>query len=82
MSYKQDLQTINTGLQGILSAVNDLPDGIQRSPLPMEVFTENEMTAILSNATDKDIGAVYKYMGEPGTYEKGSYYIIETEEVV
>ena len=77
MSYKQELQVINTKLRGILSMVNNLSDGVQLSALPIEVSTEDEMTAILTGATDADIGAVYKYIGETtDTYENGELYII------
>ena len=58
MSYKNDLQAINTELGKILEAVNDLPDAIQRSPLPIEISTETEMTDILTNATVADVGAI------------------------
>lgn len=47
------------------------------SPLPIEILTETEMTAILENATSA--GAVYKYMGETGTYTQGELYIIQEE---
>ena len=77
MSYKQDLQTINTELRGILSTV--LSGGIQRSPLPIEVSTEDEMTAILASATEADIGAIYKYTGTTGKYTRGGLYIITEE---
>lgn len=50
------------------------------SPLPHEVLTETEMTAILSNATSASIGAVYKYMGPTtDTYTHGELYIIQEE---
>lgn len=81
MSYKQELQVINTELRGILSAVSNLTGGIQRSPLPIEVKTEAEMTAILATATEEDIGAVYKYIGpSTNTYTRGVLYIIEEAE--
>ena len=79
MSYKQDLQTINTELRGILSTVSNLSGGIQRSPLPIEVSTEDEMTVILASATEADIGAIYKYTGTTGKYTSGSLYIITEE---
>ena len=80
MSYKEDLQAINTELEEILDAVNDLPDAIPRSPLPIEVRTEAEMTAILTNATSADIGAIYKYIGGTTlTYTNGELYIIAEE---
>lgn len=47
------------------------------SPLPIEVSTEFEMNAIIANATNNSVGAVYKYTGETGTYENGALYIVE-----
>ena len=45
------------------------------SPLPIEISTEAEMTALLATA---DIGSVYKYMGETtDTYANGALYILE-----
>lgn len=80
MSYKTDLQAINTELEEILEAVNDLPDGLQRSALPIEVKTEKEMTDILTNATFKDVGAVYKYVGNTTSkYTKDALYVIGEE---
>lgn len=79
MSYKSDLQAINIELGKILNAVNDLPDAIQRSPLPIEIGTEEEMTAILNAATVNDVGAVYKYTGNTNKYTKGELYIIAEE---
>ena len=50
------------------------------SPLPIEVSTEEEMTAILTKATASSVGSVYKYTGETTkTYENGSLYIIAEE---
>lgn len=78
MSYKSDLQAINTELEEILEAVNDLPDAIQRSPLPPEVSTEEEMKSILDSATKNDIGSIYKFIGKTsGPYIRGELYIIE-----
>jgi hypothetical protein len=45
--------------------------------LPFETTDEVEMSAILRNATDEDVGSVYKYTGPTGTYENGALYIIE-----
>lgn len=48
------------------------------SPLPIEILTETEMTAILENATHA--GAVYKYTGETtDIYTQGELYIIQEE---
>lgn len=50
------------------------------SPLPIEVTTEAEMTALLTNATSESVGAVYKYVGETtDTYEHDALYIIAEE---
>lgn len=81
MSYKQELQVINTRLNRILTTVYNLSDGIQRLPLPIEVNTEGEMEAILATATEADIGAIYKYTGNPGKYTSGELYIIAEEAV-
>lgn len=48
--------------------------GGEDSPLPIEVATESEMTALLTTAA---VGSVYKYMGTTGTYENGALYIVE-----
>ena len=77
MSYKSDLQAINTELEEILEAVNDLPDGIQRLALPTKVETEKEMESILNNANHNSVGSIYKYTGKTtDTYIYGSLYII------
>lgn len=44
------------------------------SPLPIEVSTEAEMTALLESG---EIGGIYKYTGETGTYENGALYVLE-----
>ena len=44
------------------------------SPLPTEVSTESEMTALL---TSGEVGGVYKYTGTTGTYENGALYVLE-----
>lgn len=50
------------------------------SALPQNVYTEAEMTAILSSATSASVGAVYKYMGTTSdTYTQGDLYIIQEE---
>ena len=46
------------------------------SPLPIEVSTEAEMTALL---TSGEVGGVYKYTGTTGTYENGALYVLEVE---
>ena len=80
MSYKTDLQAINTELEEILEAVNDLPDAVQRFSLPIEVKTEKEMNSVLRNADKNDIGSIYKYIGKTsGHYIRGELYIIAEE---
>lgn len=56
--------------------VIEAPEGaeISDSPLPIEVSTEAEMTALL---TSGEIGGVYKYTGTTGTYENGALYVLE-----
>lgn len=44
------------------------------SPLPIEVSTEAEMTALLISG---EVGGVYKYTGTTGTYENGALYMLE-----
>ena len=47
------------------------------SPLPIEVSTEAEMTALLESG---EVGGVYKYTGETTvTYENGALYVIEED---
>lgn len=54
---------------------------VKDSPLPIEVATESEMTAILESATAESVGAIYKYTGEgTDTYTNGGLYIIEAVE--
>ena len=48
------------------------------SPLPTEVSTEAEMTALL---TSGEVGGVYKYTGTTGVYENGALYVLEEEAV-
>lgn len=46
-------------------------------PRPEEVKTEAKMNEILANATELDIGTIYKYTGETtATYEKDAFYVI------
>ena len=51
-------------------------DGGTDSPLPIEVSTETEMTALL---TSGEVGGVYKYTGTTGTYENGALYVLEVD---
>lgn len=50
---------------------------IENSPLPIEVATEEEMNALLETA---EIGNIYKYTGETGTYENGALYVVEEDD--
>lgn len=82
MLYKEKLKANNADLEEILGAVNELPNvpPSRDSPLPITVATEEEMTAILTNATAESVGAVYKYVGRTTlTYEHGALYIIAEE---
>ncbi len=45
-------------------------------PLPQKVATESGMTSLLETA---EVGSVYMYVGESGTYENGAIYIVEEE---
>lgn len=48
------------------------------NPLPIEIATADEMTALLSTA---EVGAIYKYTGETtDTYENGALYVVEESE--
>ena len=58
----------------IVNITNGGGSTIVDSPMPIEVSTEAEMTALLGTA---EIGSVYKYVGESGTYENGALYIVE-----
>ena len=44
-----------------------------RSPMPIEISAEAEMTALLETA---EVGSVYKYVGERGTYKDGALYMV------
>lgn len=46
-------------------------------PLPQNVETEDKMNAILTSATEDDIGTIYRYTGTTtDTYEHGALYIL------
>lgn len=64
----------------LTDAVNTLLEGYKQgedSPLPIEVATADEMTALLETA---EVGAIYKYTGETtDTYENGALYVVEEE---
>lgn len=53
---------------------SDIGIEVTDSPLPTEVSTEAEMTALLESG---EVGGVYKYTGTTGTYENGALYVLE-----
>lgn len=55
-----------------------LREEVTDSPLPIEVATADEMTALLETA---EVGAVYKYTGTSDAYENGALYVVEGKEV-
>lgn len=64
----------DAGYDGLSKVTVNVPN--IDSHLPIEVATEVEMNALLETA---EIGAVYKYTGESGTYENGALYVVEEE---
>lgn len=55
--------------------------GVMSTNKVTDVSTNEAMTAILTRATDTDIGEVYRYVGvSDGVYENGSIYIVTKEE--
>lgn len=61
----------------LATSILDLSPAATDSPLPIEVSTEAEMTALLESG---EIGGVYKYTGTTGTYENGALYVLEEED--
>lgn len=59
------------------SEISSMSIGGGDSPLPIEISTEAEMTALLESA---EVGSVYRYTGKTGTYEKGALYVVEESE--
>lgn len=59
------------------SEINALLENIQAGGSPIEISTEEEMTALLETA---EIGTIYKYTGESGIYENGALYVVEEGE--
>lgn len=57
--------------------ITALLENIESGGSPIEVATETEMTSLLTTA---DVGTIYKYTGESGTYENGALYIVEAGE--
>lgn len=62
----------SAGYDGFLKVIAN----VENSPLPIEVSTEEEMTALL---TAENVGGVYKFTGTTGTYENGALYVVEAE---
>lgn len=61
--------------KNIASEIENIPGStLPDSPLPIEISTEEEMTALLETA---EIGSVYKYVGTTGIYENGALYVVE-----
>lgn len=79
-----NVQPLNVSKNGTYSA----PSGMAYSPVkvnvegqPLNITSATEMNAILSNATDADLGKVYYYTGaSTDTYEQGALYMITKEE--
>lgn len=62
-----------------LSSVTVQGVTVESTSTPVEISTETEMNAVLTNATGVSIGSVYKYVGPTTeTYENGALYIIES----
>lgn len=72
-------QMFNTYLpagETVIGTVAYVGEGDTDSALPIEVATEMEMSALLSSG---EVGGVYKYVGETGTYENGALYVLEVD---
>lgn len=74
---KQDLDA--TYEAGIAAGVASVPPS---SPLPIEVSSEEEMTAILEESTEEDIGLILLYTGTTGIYTNGAFYKIEEADAI
>ena len=62
------------------SGFSDGAASVIDSPLPIEVKTEAEMNNILNAATNNDVGAIYKYIGETTSlYIKDGLYMVTKE---
>lgn len=61
----------------VIEAPSDTGEIGTDSALPIEVATEEAMTALLTSGT---VGGVYKYVGTTtDTYENGSMYLLEQD---
>lgn len=65
--------THDDGYDGFGKLTVAVPD----PPLPIEVSTQDEMTALLATA---EVGSVYKYTGTSDIYQNGALYIVEVPE--
>lgn len=59
------------------SEITALLENIESGGKPIDVATEEEMTSLLATA---DVGTIYKYTGDSGTYENGAFYMVEVGE--
>lgn len=50
--------------------------GTSESPIPTDIASADELSALLAAATPEDNGRIYRYVGESGTYVKNAYYKI------
>lgn len=69
-------ETLGKDITAVDKSGNKIVGTLTDSPLPVEVKTEEEMTALLESG---EVGSVYKYVGTSGTYENGALYEIETD---
>lgn len=69
-------ETLGKGVTATDRSGNKITGTLTDSPLPIEVSTEEEMSALLTNG---EVGSVYKYTGTTGTYENNALYEITEE---
>lgn len=55
---------------------SDISVTTDESCVPIEISTESEMSALL---TAENVGKIYKYTGQTGTYENGALYVVESD---
>lgn len=58
----------------ITAPIDFASEDVADSSLPIQIANADEMTALLDTA---EVGSVYKYIGETGTYEYGGLYVVE-----
>lgn len=63
--------------QDFRAEIEAIETGGVDSPLPIEISTEAEMTALLETA---EVGSVYKFTGTSETYETDALYVVEESE--